>query len=102
MIERIQTYHSLCKNNILPFFKEKNIEKINSDIIKDFYIYCQRKQLSPRRLKNTMALLKQILNFAKENGFSNNLFDFQVKRLTSKNEFSLNRIKFPKEVTPCF
>jgi len=97
-----QTYESLCRNNILPFFKGKAVESIDINTIREFYEYCEYKKLSPRRFKNTMALLKQLLNYAKENGMSNNAFDFQVKRLSPKNEFNLNRIKFSREASPCF
>ena len=40
------------------------------------------------------ALLKQVLNYANDKGFTKNTFNFQVKRLTPRNEFSLNRIVF--------
>ena len=35
----LKTYKSLCKNNILPFFKSIDTEEINQDTIKNFYIY---------------------------------------------------------------
>lgn len=90
----IQTYQSLLKNHILPYFKNQKPEEVNDLVIKDFYRYCEEKDLSPRRFKNTMALLKQVLNYANNNGFTNNSFNFQVKRLTPRNEFSLSRIVF--------
>lgn len=98
----LKTYKSLCKNNILPFFKNIDTEEINQDIIKDFYIYCEEKSLTPIRFKNTMALLKQILKYAKDNGFTKNNFDFQVKRLSAKNEFNINQILFKQGVYQCF
>ena len=96
-----QTYESLFRNNILPFFKSKSIENVDINTIKEFYHYCENKQLSPRRFKNTMALLKQLLTYAKEVGYSNSTFDFQVKRLSPKNEFNINRIKFESGVLQC-
>lgn len=98
----LKTYKSLCKNNILPFFKNIDTEEINQDTIKDFYIYCEEKSLTPIRFKNTMALLKQILKYAKDNGFTKNNFDFQVKRLSAKNEFNINQILFKQGVYQCF
>ena len=98
----LKTYKSLCKNNILPFFKNIDTEEINQDTIKDFYIYCEEKSLTPIRFKNTMALLKQILKYAKDNGFTKNNFDFQVKRLSVKNEFNINQILFKQGVYQCF
>ena len=90
----IQTYQSLLKNHILPYFKNQKPEEIDDLVIKDFCKYCEEKDLSPRRFKNTLALLKQVLNYANDKGFTNNTFNFQVKRLTPRNEFSLNRIVF--------
>ena len=90
----IQTYQSLLKNHILPYFKNQKPEDVDDLVIKDFYRYCEEKDLSPRRFKNTMALLKQVLNYANNNGFTNNRFYFQVKRLTPRNEFNLSRIVF--------
>lgn len=98
----LKTYKSLCKNNILPFFKSIDTEEINQDTIKNFYIYCEEKSLTPIRFKNTMALLKQILKYAKDNGFTKNNFDFQVKRLSVKNEFNINQILFKQGVYQCF
>ncbi len=98
----LKTYKSLCKNNILPFFKNIDTEEINQDTIKNFYIYCEEKSLTPIRFKNTMALLKQILKYAKDNGFTKNNFDFQVKRLSAKNEFNINQILFKQGVYQCF
>lgn len=98
----LKTYKSLCKNNILPFFKNIDTEEVNQDTIKDFYIYCEEKLLTPIRFKNTMALLKQILKYAKDNGFTKNNFDFQVKRLSAKNEFNINQILFKQGVYQCF
>lgn len=98
----LKTYKSLCKNNILPFFKNIDTEEINQDTIKDFYLYCEEKSLTPIRFKNTMALLKQILKYAKDNGFTKNNFDFQVKRLSAKNEFNINQILFKQRVYQCF
>lgn len=90
----IQTYQSLFKNHILPYFKNQKPEDVDDLVIKDFYRYCEEKDLSPRRFKNTMALLKQVLNYANNKGFTNNRFHFQVKRLTPRNEFNLSRIVF--------
>ncbi len=94
----IQTYRSLLKNHILPYFKTKRLEEIDDLVIKDFFRYCEEKGLSPRRFKNTMTLLKQVLNYANNKGFTSNSFSFQVKRLTPRNEFSLNRIVFNQGV----
>ncbi len=41
-----------------------------------------------------MALLKQFLKYCKAEGLINNYTNFYVKRLTEKNEYSLDRIIF--------
>lgn len=69
------------------------------DDIKNFYFYCQDKNISAKRLKNTLALLKQFLQYAKDNGFTQKICDFQVKRLSAKNEFDLNRVIFEQGAT---
>ena len=88
------TYRSLFKNHILPYFHKIKIKNICDEDIKNFYLYCESKNLSPKRLKNTLALLKQLLQYAKDKGYIENFCNFQVKRLTTKNEFSLNRVIF--------
>lgn len=92
--QTVQTYQSLFKTNILPFFKNKNLKIITDSDITDFYNFCISRGLSPRRTKNTLALLKQLLMYCKNRGWIKTCCDFQVKRLTSKNEFSMNRIIF--------
>lgn len=98
----IKTYSSMFRNHILPYFKDKAFDEININDIKEFYLYCQNKNLSSKRVKNTMALLKQILQYAKNNGFTKTVCDFQVKRLSAKNEYSLNRIIFEEGACQCF
>lgn len=98
----LRNYQSLFRNNILPFFKSIDIEDVNQDTIKEFYLFCEEKSLTPIRFKNTMALLKQVLKYAKDNGFTENNFDFQVKRLSAKNEFNINQILFKQGVYQCF
>ena len=81
---------------------DKDFDDIDSTTIKEFYLYCEKQNLTPIRFKNTMALLKQILKYAKDNGFTKNNFDFQVKRLSAKNEFNINQILFKQGVYQCF
>ena len=67
---------------------------IDTMVIKGFFNYCSNKKLSSRRIKNTLALLKQFLQYAKDKGLTDISYNFQVKRLTSKNEFDLSRVIF--------
>ncbi len=98
----LRTYKSLFKNNILPYFKNKNFEDINTEDIIGFYECCMQKNMSAKRIKNALALLKQFMQYAKDNGFTATICQFQVKRLSAKNEFNLNRIVFENGVSTCF
>ena len=55
---------------------------------------CVLKGLKPRRIKNTMALLNQLIKYYQNLGVIEKTCNFQVKRLTDKNKFSINRINF--------
>lgn len=90
----IKTYYGIFRNHILPYFSEKKFDEVGMEDIKGFFLYCENKNLSAKRLKNILTLLKQFLKYVKNNGFTNNIFDFQVQRLNTKNEFNLNRIIF--------
>jgi len=95
--ETIRTYKSIFKTNIFPFFKSKKIDDIHSEDIIAFYNFCLKRGLSHRRTKNTLSLLNQFLRYCKNKGWIKNCCNFQVRRLTSKNEFSMNRIIFEGE-----
>ena len=89
-----KNYNTLFKHIILPFFRDKEISKININDIKNFYLYCSNQNLKPRRIKNSLALLNQLLKYFRQLGYIKNDLNFQVKRLTDKNKFSINRINF--------
>ena len=58
------------------------------------YNFLMKRSYKPLRIKNTMALLKQILVFCKKNGYIENFTNFQVRRITNRNTFDINRIIF--------
>lgn len=89
-----ETYESIFRINILPFFKGRIIQEITIDDIKCFYISCKTRNLGHRRLKNTLTQLNQLLKYCKSQGLVSKCCSFQVKRLNEKNEFSMNRIIF--------
>lgn len=89
-----ETYESIFRINILPFFKGKIIQEITIDDIKAFYVSCKTRNLGHRRLKNTLTQLNQLLKYCKSQGLVSKCCSFQVKRLNEKNEFSMNRIIF--------
>lgn len=89
-----KNYNTLFKHIISPFFRDKEISKININDIKNFYLYYSNQNLKPRRIKNSLALLNQLLKYFCQLGYIKNNPNFQVKRLTDKNKFSINRINF--------
>lgn len=87
-------YKAAFKLDIIPILKKNSITKFETkDIITIYNAFLER-DFKPRRLKNTMALLKQFLKYCKSEGLINNYTNFYVKRLTEKNEYSLDRIIF--------
>lgn len=89
-----ETYESIFRINILPFFRGKIIQEITIDDIKTFYASCKTRNLGHRRLKNTLTQLNQLLKYCKSQGLVSKCCSFQVKRLNEKNEFRMNRIIF--------
>ena len=55
---------------------------------------CKGRNLPPKVLKNTLALLNQMIKYFQNLGVIERTCNFQVKRLTDKNKFSINRIIF--------
>ena len=87
-------YKAAFKLDIIPILKKNSITKFETkDIITIYNAFLER-NFKPRRLKNTMALLKQFLKYCKAEGLIKNYTNFYVKRLTEKNEYSLDRIIF--------
>lgn len=89
-----ETYESIFRINILPFFRGKIVQELTIDDIKAFYASCKTRNLGHRRLKNTLTQLNQLLKYCKSQGLVSKCCSFQVKRLNEKNEFSMNRIIF--------
>ena len=89
-----ETYESIFRINILPFFRGKIVQEITIGDIKAFYTSCKTRNLGHRRLKNTLTQLNQLLKYCKSQGLVSKCCSFQVKRLNEKNEFSMNRIIF--------
>ena len=89
-----ETYESIFKVNITPFFRKYCLNNINQELVIDFYKKCKSRQLGTRRLKNTMTLLNQLIKYFQNLGVIDKSCNFQVRRLTDKNKFSINRIIF--------
>lgn len=89
-----ETYESIFKVNIIPFFRKYFLNDITHELVVKFYKNCKNRQLGVRRLKNTLALLNQLIKYFQKLGFINKTCNFQVRRLSDKNKFSINRIIF--------
>lgn len=95
--ETYRTYVSIFKINVLPFFKERELNRIKNEDIIAFYKNCEQRNLGNRRLKNTLALLNQLIKYFQNQGLIDKKCVFQVKRLTSKTKFSIGHIIIGKE-----
>lgn len=89
-----ETYESIFKVNITPFFREKILSDITNNDIKEFYIFCKKRNLGVRRLQSSFVLLNQLLKYCRMTGLIKRYCNFQVRRITSRNEFDINRIIF--------
>ena len=92
--ETYRNYNSIFNFNILPYLKDKFLNDIGIDEVILVYNMCKLRGLKPRRIKNTMALLNQLIKYFQNNGIIDKICVFQVKRITSRNEFDINRIIF--------
>lgn len=85
-------YRRMLKYYILPFFKHKNLNDIKCDDIQIFYYFCKSRNLPPKVLKNTLALLNQMIKYFQNLGIIDRTCHFQVRRLSDKTNFTLDRI----------
>lgn len=85
-------YRSSLKYHILPFFRDKILNDITCNDIRKFYYFCKSRNFPPRVLKNTLALLNQIIKYFQNLGIIDRGCNFQVRRLSDKTNFSVDRI----------
>ena len=50
-------YRGILQQHISPFFKNKNLNDITCNDIQEFYYFCKERNLPPKVLKNTLALI---------------------------------------------
>lgn len=89
-----ETYESIFRTHITPYFRGKYLNNIINSDIKQFYNYCIERYLRPRRLKNILTQLNQLIKYFQTLGVIDKTCKFQVKRITDKNNFDINRIVF--------
>lgn len=96
-LETHKNYKAIFKMNILPFFRGQKLNSITNQDIEEFYKNCELRNLSSRRIKNTLALLKQLIRYFQNQGAIDRKCIFQVRRLSEKTKFSADRIIFDEE-----
>lgn len=85
-------YRGILKHHIFPFFKNKNLNDITCVDIQEFYYFCKSRNFPPRVLKNTLALLNQVIKYFQNLGIIDRTCIFQVRRLSDKTNVTVNRI----------
>lgn len=56
-------YRRMLKYYIAPFYKNKNLNDITCADIQEFYYFCKSRNFPPKVLKNTLALLNQMIKY---------------------------------------
>lgn len=87
-------YRSVIKYNLLPYFGCKTLNEICNDDIKKLYLEYKSRNLPPKTIRNNLSLLNQIIKYYQNLGVIDRKCVFQVKRLTDKNKFYIDRIIF--------
>lgn len=91
-------YRSVLKYHILPFSRDKMLNDITCNDIQEFYYCCKGRNLPPKVLKNTLALLNQLIKYFQNLGVINKTCNFQVRRLSDKTNFTVDRIIFERDL----
>lgn len=87
-------YRTVLKLHVYPFFKKKNLNDLACKDVQDFYYFCKNRKLPPKVLKNTLALLNQMIKYFQNLGIIDRTCNFQVRRLSDKTNFTVDRIIF--------
>lgn len=101
--ETQRTYNSIFKNNLNLFFKDFLLEDIIIDDINQFRESFLKRCYSEKRIKNSVALLNQLLKYFRNSGYSKKLCEFQVQRIKDKRQkeivvIDVATIKLAKEL----
>lgn len=91
-LETYKRYSSVIKYHLLPYFKNKNLAEICDSDIKELFNEYKLKNLPPKTIRNNLSLLNQIIKYYQNLGIIDRKCVFQVRRLTDKNKFYMNRI----------
>src|SRR5574344_268691 len=85
-IETQRTYSSIFKNNLNIYFKDFLLEDITIDDVNKFRESSLRRCYSAKRIKNSVALLNQLLKYFRNSGYQKSLCEFQVQRVKDKRQ----------------
>ncbi len=96
--ETYKRYSSVIKYHLLPYFKNKELSEICNNDIKELFNEYKLKKLPPKTIRNNLSLLNQIIKYYQNLGIIDRKCVFQVRRLTNKNKFYMNRIIIEKEL----
>ena len=81
------------KNNC-KYNTNKNLNDITCNDIQEFFCFCKSRNFPPKVLKNTLALLNQMIKYFQNLGIIDRTCNFQVRRLSDKTNFTVDRIIF--------
>ncbi len=93
-LETYKRYSSVIKYHLLPYFKNKNLAEIYNNDIRELFNEYKLKKLPPKTIRNNLSLLNQIIKYYQNLGIIDRKCVFQVRRLSNKNQFHMNRIIF--------
>lgn len=93
-LETYKRYSSVIKYHLLPYFKSKELSEICNIDIKELFDEYKLKKLPPKTIRNNLSLLNQIIKYYQNLGIIDRKCIFQVRRLSDKNKFCINRIIF--------
>jgi len=89
-IETQRTYASIFKNNLNLYFKDFLLEDITIQDVNGFREVSQKRNYSEKRIKNSIALLNQLLKYFRNSGYQKLLCEFQVQRMKDKRQKEIN------------
>lgn len=87
-------YRSVIKYNLLPYFGCKTLNEICNNDIKKLYLEYKSRNHPPKTIRNNLSLLNQIIKYYQSLGVIDRKCVFQVKRLTDKNKFYIDKFIF--------
>ena len=93
-LETYRNYNAIFNFNIIPFINCYYLHEIDIVSIKELFKICELRRLKPRRIKNTMALLNQLIKYFQHLGVIDRSCVYQVKKVQDKNHFGIENLIF--------